>query len=347
MIMPDQPPTVSVIVPCFNLGAYLPEAVDSVLAQSFQDFEVLIADDGSTDPDTIALLDTFDRPKTTVIRAPHQGLAATRNLLLQRARGTFLCALDADDRLHPEFLARTLAAFQRDPGLTFVSTKLQMFGEREGEWPAVCRCDLPVLLAEDTVITAALTKREAVLGIGGYDERMPAQGDEDWDLWISLVEAGHRGCILDEVLFYYRRRRGSMCDDCTSEATHLALMRYIVAKHAASYRRHWLDVMSWQARRAGTVRRAIVALEREMATTIERAIADTNAEVARLSDTGRTATRTDGTADPLARASNELAALREEYNRAIVEVRDLRQSVSWRLTGPLRVVYDRLVRRVR
>lgn len=338
--MPPPMPAVSVIIPCFNLGAYLPEAVDSVLAQSFQDFEVLIADDGSTNQDTAALLDTFTRPKTSVIRAPHQGLAATRNLLLKRARGTFVCALDADDRLHPEFLARTLAAFEHDPGLTFVSTRLRMFGERDDEWPAVCRCDLPVLLAEDTVITAALTRRDAILSVGGYDERMPAQGDEDWDLWITLVEAGHRGQILDEVLFYYRRRRGSMCEDCTSPQTHLALTRYLVAKHAASYQRHFLEVLRWQAHRASVVRRATVALEREMATIIEPAITSVGAECDRLHAAPGSGVADSSFKDALAETARELATLREEYDRAIREVQDLRESVSWRVTGPLRAAYD-------
>ena len=95
-------PRISVIVPCYNLGAYLDEAVKSVLAQTYQDFEILIVDDGSTDPVTISLLDHYAQPKTTVFRTSNQKLAAARNFLIARARGTYLCALDADDKLHPQ-----------------------------------------------------------------------------------------------------------------------------------------------------------------------------------------------------------------------------------------------------
>ena len=76
-------PKVSVIVTCFNLGEYLAEAVDSVLAQRFQDFEILVVDDGSTDAGTLAILDGFERPRTTLYRTAHQGLASARNHLIR------------------------------------------------------------------------------------------------------------------------------------------------------------------------------------------------------------------------------------------------------------------------
>ena len=137
-----------------------------------------------------------------MFRTPHQGLAAARNYLIARAQGKYLCALDADDKLHPEFFERTIAVLEADESVAFVSTHLQMFGDEERMWPDSSMCDLPTLLAEDTVITAAVVRRDLVEFVGRYDEGMPHQGDEDWDLWISLVEAGYRGVILPEVLFF-------------------------------------------------------------------------------------------------------------------------------------------------
>src|SRR5579862_7046804 len=101
-------PRVSVIVPCYNLGEYLDEAVESVLAQTYQDFEILIVDDGSTNDKTRTILSNYARPRTTVYRTPNRGLAAARNFLVARARGEYLCALDADDKLHPTFLEKTV-----------------------------------------------------------------------------------------------------------------------------------------------------------------------------------------------------------------------------------------------
>ena len=80
-------PKVSVIVPCYNLGEYLDEAVNSVLGQTFQDFEIIVVDDGSTDEATNALLADYRRPRTRVLRAPHGGLGAARHLAIASAQG--------------------------------------------------------------------------------------------------------------------------------------------------------------------------------------------------------------------------------------------------------------------
>jgi glycosyltransferase involved in cell wall biosynthesis len=314
-------PRVTVLIPCYNQGAYLDEAVESVLAQTWQDFEILVVDDGSTDPATVRLLDDYARPKTTVYRTPNQKLGAARNFLVERARGEFLCALDADDTLHPQYLEKTVAALDRDPSLGFVSTRLQMFGADTRVWPEDTRCDLVTLLCDDPVHCAALVRRAAVLAVGGYDERMPQQGNEDWDLWISLIESGHPGIILDDVLFFYRRRPGSMCDECTTGAAQIDAVQYLIRKHAASYRAHWQDVARFKDGARHTLEAANAALETELA----------------------------ALASSVERRREELALLTRRLHDARVqksamsEVTALRSSASWRITAPLRALYDVLL----
>jgi glycosyltransferase involved in cell wall biosynthesis len=97
-------PKISVIIPCFNQGPYLDEAVDSVLAQTFQDFEILVVDDGSTDAETIKILRDFARPKTRIIRTENQGLSAARNNGIREAMGEYILPLDADDKIGPGYL---------------------------------------------------------------------------------------------------------------------------------------------------------------------------------------------------------------------------------------------------
>jgi glycosyltransferase involved in cell wall biosynthesis len=335
-------PRVSVIVPCHDLGRYLEEAVDSVLAQSFQDLEILILDDGSTDAETLALLESFDRPRTAVYRSANRGLAAARNFLLARARGEFVCALDADDRLRPGFLDRTVATLASDPSLGFVSTRLQMFGDQESVWPTLERCDLAALLSEDTVITAALTRRQLLLDLGGYDEGMPAPGDEDWDLWIRIVKAGHPGVILPEILFDYRRRPGSMSADCTSPETHLELFAYLVDKHRHAYSSCWCEVLGHRERIVGELRTSNVALEHEIATALSPALESRRRELARLEALlgehlpGGSARRAAPPA-PTGGGPSELFALRAEVDA-------LRRSWSWRVTAPLRALHRLLHR---
>lgn len=335
-------PRISVIIPCFNLGAYLDEAVDSVFGQTFQDFEILIVDDGSTDPETRRLLSGYRRPRTAVFRTENRGLAAARNFLIQRARGEYLCALDADDKLHPRYFERAIARFDEDPSLTFVSTWLETFGEEQWVWRHE-RCDLAALLAEDTVMTAALVRRQAVLAVGGYDERMPAQGDEDWDLWISLVKGGYRGVIIPETLFYYRRRPGSMSTVCAGGQTHLDLVQYLVRKHRDAYPEHLLDVLLWKEGYISDLRRANVRLEHDVETRLRPEVERRRAEVERLERrlAQARAGAIAGAVGPGAAAGPDADG---ELRRLRDEVAALRASRSWRLTAPLRAGYE-LVRR--
>jgi glycosyltransferase involved in cell wall biosynthesis len=332
--MPNDP-VVSVLVTCFNLGQYLEEAIDSVLAQTQNDLEILIVDDGSTDNDTRLLLDRFDRPRTTVFRTSNQGLARARNFLLARARGRYVSNLDADDRFHPEFLARTVAVLDQHPELTFVATHLRMFGDEQGVWPRDSRCDVATLLSEDTVITPALVRRDAINAVGGFDEAMPHQGDEDWELWLRLVAAGYSGVILPDQLFDYRRRRGSMCDQCTSRETHLDLYAYLLQKHAAACSRHLLPVLLRKEERIGELRRINVTLEAELQD-LKRIRSSKTRQLANLRlKLDRHAAHSHAVPDTT--LSPDLPG---EYQRARDEIAALRSSWSWRLSAPLRATYD-------
>ena len=346
-------PRVSVLVPCYNLGAYLDEAVGSVLAQTYQDFEILIVDDGSTDPATVRLLEGYERPRTVVYRTPNQGLAAARNYLVARARGEYLCALDADDKLHPQYLERTVAALDRDPSLGFASTRMQMFGAETHVWPDDTRCDLETLLSHDPVHPAALVLRSAVLRVGGYDQEMPHQGNEDWDLWIGLIEAGYGGVILDEVLFDYRRRDNSMSASCARGDAQLQAVAYLMRKHAASYRAHEAVVARWKANAAAELEGRNALLEASVVTASEN-VARRRQELAvlrqRLSDTQDAAAGLDGDGRALGleaaleasvrERSARLAAAEQARDAAAADAAALRASMSWQVTAPLRALYD-------
>jgi GT2 family glycosyltransferase/SAM-dependent methyltransferase len=228
-------PAVSVVIPCFDLGAFLDEAVQSVLAQTFQDFEILIVDDGSEDTVTKHLLASYKRPHTRIIRTENRGVASARNTGLEQARGRHVSFLDADDMYEPRFLESTVARLEADESLSFASCWLTAFGVRQFTWEPE-RCDLPWLLAEDTVCTAAPTRREALLAVGGFDESPSLDGYEDWALAISLLESGFSGEIVRERLFRYRIRQQSKTTLRTAPQNHMRVFERLVNKHADSYR---------------------------------------------------------------------------------------------------------------
>jgi len=229
-------PAVSVVVTCHNLGQFLDEAVDSVLTQSFQDFEIVIVDDGSTDDATRHMLATYSKPRTKVLRIDNRGLPAARNVGVAHTAGRYLTMLDADDCFEPTLLERSVATLEEHPEIAFVSHWFRTFGDESWEW-CPTSCNFPDLLDHNTVNGSAMVRRSSFLAIGGYDERMRA-GCEDWDFWISLVEKGFEGTILPEFLFRYRRRAASMSRQMMTGNTHSALYRDIAEKHAASFSDH-------------------------------------------------------------------------------------------------------------
>src|SRR5258706_14363820 len=119
------PPRISVLMPCFNHGAFIAEAVDSVLAQTFQDFEIIVVDDGSTEPQTLDALSRVGGPRTTVLTTVNRGLPAARNHAALHASGEFFCAVDADDKLAPAWFEKAVRVLDDRPDIMFVSHWLE------------------------------------------------------------------------------------------------------------------------------------------------------------------------------------------------------------------------------
>jgi hypothetical protein len=252
---------VSVIIPCYNLGQYLDDAVASVLAQTYRHFEILIVDDGSTEPATRAILDAYSQRGTRIVRTENRGLPAAKNLGLAETTGPYVCVLDADDLIDPCLFEKSLQALEREPSVAFVSHWLRAFGDEQWDWTPT-RCDFPSLLDTNTVNGAAIVRREALVAVGGFDESM-RDGCEDWDLWIGLVERGLTGVILPEFLFHYRRRAGSMSRLMLEGKGHPALYRQLVEKHPQSYRQHLPQLLSRRDQDVAHLNRQIEDLEFE------------------------------------------------------------------------------------
>ena len=208
-------PLVSIIVPCYNMSAFLEETLRSVVASDYRPLEVIVVDDGSTDDSArkaeafVASLNSSSHPSPLtfhLLRQPNSGVSAARNNGLQQARGTYILPLDADDRIGSTFISHAVAAMENNPGLKVVYCRAEFFGERQGEW--LLPNYSPALLARKNMIPAtALYRRQDALSFGGYctDEIFR----EDWDFWLSMLEHGGEVLRLDEVGFFYRIRTGS------------------------------------------------------------------------------------------------------------------------------------------
>ena len=329
--MPLREPRVSVIVPCYNLGQFLGEALDSVFAQTWTDLEVVVVDDGSTDPATRSVLELLQRPNTRVVRSENRGLPAARNLGIRHSRGEYLCSLDADDLLAPTWIERAVGLLDADPGLAFVSHWLDTFGDEKWEWKPG-RCDLGMLLDTNTINGGAIVRRSVVEEVGGFDESM-RDGCEDWEFWIRVSERGHRGAIVPEVLYHYRRRPDSMSREMHRADRYLAIYEGIVRKHPDSYGRYLPDLVLRRERLIADLTASVQNIEAELDTWLEPALEERRREVARAR--ARLAEVVAG--EELQRKAHEASARVEELER---RVRALHDSWSWRITAPLRRVYE-------
>jgi len=201
-------PRASVIIPCYNDGQHLREAVDSVRAQTFADWEMVIVDDGSTDPATHQAVAACATAGARVIRTDNQGLAAARNTGIAAASGQYILPLDADDRVAPTLLQEAVAVLDRQPEVGIVYCQAQFFGAESGPWnlPAFT---LQEMLLHNLIFASAMFRKADWQRVGGYKPSMQ-YGWEDWEFWLSLLELGRQVYCIPQPLFFYRRRPDSM-----------------------------------------------------------------------------------------------------------------------------------------
>lgn len=207
-------PLVTVVIPCFNHAAYLAEAVESVLAQSYSQVEIVVVDDGSTDGSaTVAA----QFPTVILVRQPNAGLSAARNAGIRASSGDLLTFLDADDRLLPDAIQTGVERLTAHPEWAFVSgayRDIDAAGMPARPWPHVCPDGdhyLGLLRAPYIAMHATvLFRRNALEQAGGYDVSLRAC--EDYDLYLRVARRWPVGCHC-QVVAEYRQHGENMTRD--------------------------------------------------------------------------------------------------------------------------------------
>ena len=199
---------ISVIIPCYNYGKYVLEAIDSVLASTFQDFEIIVVNDGSTDEYTNNLLKCLNRPKTRVIIQHNQGLSQARNNGINEALGKYFLPLDSDDTIEPTFLEKAYWIMETDEKLGFVYPYVRLFGDENYIWKTM-DYNFYDLLWDNQISVCSLVRKKAWHEVGGYNRNM-IYGYEDWEFWINLGKHGWFGQNIPEPLFNHRKHGVTM-----------------------------------------------------------------------------------------------------------------------------------------
>jgi glycosyltransferase involved in cell wall biosynthesis len=219
-------PPISVVIPTHNRADELGRAIASVRRQTFPDVEIVVVDDGSTDPGAISFLDTLPAD-VVLIRQAQAGPAAARNMGVRHAAGQFIFFLDSDDELASECLAALFEALHRRPAAGFAYSLVRLAGSASGiigSEPNFFEC-----LFANRRPYAMLISRSVFEAIGGYDEAMRL-GNEDWEFNIRLGLAGYHGVRVDEPLLIYQIAESGLHQSVGVDNLSAA-RRYIERKH--------------------------------------------------------------------------------------------------------------------
>ncbi len=196
-------PQISVITPCYNHGEYIREMLDSLEIQTFENFEVIIVNDGSTD-NTKEILNNIKENRVKIVHTPNRGPAAARNTAIGYARADYIFNLDADDKIAPSLLekAYNIITANTNNNIGIVYCDAILFGEREGRFN-LNNYTVENILKDNMIASASLFRKEDWKRVGGYSDELKF-GCEDWDLWLSIIELGREVVQIEEPLLYYR-----------------------------------------------------------------------------------------------------------------------------------------------
>jgi glycosyltransferase involved in cell wall biosynthesis len=201
---------VSIVIPCYNHAQYLPQAIESALAQDYGNFEVIVVNDGSTD-DSLAVATSYGE-KIKVVSQINQGLSPARNAGIATTTSEFVLPLDADDWIDPTYLKRTVPLMQER--VAVVGTHTACFGMRDHVWRTFSPT-MDQLKNDNSIPVCSLIRRSVLQEVGGYNPALSGYdkehiGYEDWNLWIDIMKRGWKIVIIPEALFHYREKQGSM-----------------------------------------------------------------------------------------------------------------------------------------
>ncbi|PWU06471.1 MAG: glycosyltransferase [Verrucomicrobia bacterium] len=246
--------SLSVVIPFFNLGKYVRDAVESTLRSTRTPEEVLIVDDCSTGEDDQAILLELQNeyPAVRVVRHPtNKGLAETRNTGAKEAKGEFIAFLDADDEVEPQFFEKALPVLESYTNVGFVYSWVQYFENSQDIWPT-WNAHFPYLLGHNMLTPICVVRRRAFLEVGGNNPKFE-YSLEDYESWINLLKHGWLGVSLPECLVRYRVRAGSMYRSATDDQFRY-LYDLLARTHPELYRQWGHELAQLQAANGSGIR---------------------------------------------------------------------------------------------
>ena len=198
---------ISIVIPCFNQGAYIREALDSVNAQIYADREIIIVNDGSDDEDTIKVLQELRAEGYRIIDTANEGVSAARNTGIASAKGEYILPLDADDVIAPEYLSEAVRVLDASHTIKLVYCNAEYFGAVKGPM-LLPKFSFSGMLSENLIFNAAVFRKKDFDATEKYDPAF-LTGWEDWEFWLRFIKDEKEVYKLPGIYFFYRRKESS------------------------------------------------------------------------------------------------------------------------------------------
>lgn len=234
-------PLVSIIIPCYNQGEYLDDAINSIFEQTYDNYEVIIVNDGSTDSYTIKKLNTLSSSILKTFHTKNQGLPSARNYGIKQSKGIYILPLDADDKIHCTFIEKAVQILETNLHIAIVGSYYQHFGISNwiGNYGISGKSEVYVKADPNTLCTALYRKEWELTG--GYDETY-TNGFEDWEFWINLLKITKKEVyVIPEILFYYRKKMNSMAVLVDKEKPDF--VKKLIEKHYEIYKDNFVEAI--------------------------------------------------------------------------------------------------------
>lgn len=231
-------PLISIIVPCYNDGKYIHDCLNSVHNQSYENHEIIVINDGSTEILTNEIISKINHPKITVLQTKNQGPSNARNQAIRSSNGKYILPLDADNKVGKTFISKAIDLLEKKSETKVVNCDLVFFGAKKGIkiFPDFT---IEKLICENIIECASIYRRSDFDQTMGYNPNMK-EGLEDWDFWLSLLENGGDVYKLNLAEIYYRVKKSSRNSSINSEQFR-RLRRQIYNNHKELFSKYLLD----------------------------------------------------------------------------------------------------------
>jgi len=234
---------VSVVIPCYNDGEFIEQAVNSIKIQTLAPSEIIIIDDGSN-KETKEVLKNITGDNIVIVYQENQGVCKARNNAIKRVKSSYVLTLDSDDFFEPSFIEKAKKILDNDSTIGVVGSYVRVFAENKMDKVLKREAGgVESFLFANNAVASSMFRKQCWDEVGGYDENM-VNGYEDWEFWLAIAKNNWKFEIIKEVLFNYRRKVESR-DTKARNDYDLELKKYIYIKHKDLYIKNYDKTISF------------------------------------------------------------------------------------------------------